>query len=319
MKSVTLSDLQESVQDKSAFDGLGDYLKLCKTFLSFIGDSATTKIISPSQPNYFFYQYSEKFGHKISRPLNKNLFEESPDEFDAIFQRFINFLDDLKNDQGKIRNNRKCRSYLQSKEIHTVVYTIQQSIGCVSDSFNNSNQSRKRVGQLFERLIKLLIQELGIECQPRTIKIPIPGYEDRYMPYELDVVFSRNKAVLTAESKFIHSCEVVGSIKTSSKDRIDKIFLDKFLITKLLGRDIPVIAIFLHDVQRAKRGESIFGVNSTFKTNHFLGYTIALNKFDGVYYVDPRPEMFSNKKLAEQIFDFQKFLINDLWVLSNRK
>lgn len=71
-------------------------------------------------------------------------------------------------------------------------------------------------------------------------------------------------------------------MKTTSKDRIDKVFLDKFLLTKLLGRDIPVIAVFLHDVQRARRGESIFGVNSTFKMNHFLGYTVALNKLWGL-------------------------------------
>jgi hypothetical protein len=109
---------------------------------------------------------------------------------------------------------------------------------------------------------------------------------------------------------------VVGSVKTTSKDRIDKIFLDKFLLTRLLGREIPVVAIFLHDVQRAKRGESIFGINSTFKTNHFLGYTVALNKLDGVYYVDPRPEMQTNERLREQIRDFQSFLARDLWVLA---
>ena len=92
--------------------------------------------------------------------------------------------------------------------------------------------------------------------------------------------------------------------------------LDKFLLARLLGRDIPVVAIFLHDVQRAIRGNSIFGVNSTFKTNHFLGYTLALNRLDGVYYVDPRPEMRVNERLREQIYDFQHFLTTDLWPLS---
>ena len=77
-----------------------------------------------------------------------------------------------------------------------------------------------------------------------------------------------------------------------------------------------MIAIFLHDVQRAKSGNSIFGVNSTFKSNHFLGYTVALSKLDGVYYVDPRPEMATNEQLREQIKDFQTFLVRDLWKLS---
>ena len=139
------------------------------------------------------------------------------------------------------------------------------------------------------------------------------------MPYELDLVFSRNKAVLTAETKFIHTSEVVGSVKTTSKDRIDKIFLDKYLLTKLIGTDIPVVAIFLHDVQRALRGNSIFGINSTFKSNHFLGYTVALNRLDGVYYVDPRPEMTINERLREQIYDFQQFIVQDLWIFADRK
>ena len=77
-----------------------------------------------------------------------------------------------------------------------------------------------------------------------------------------------------------------------------------------------MIAIFLHDVQRARRGESIFGINSTFKTNHFLGYTVALSKLDGVYYVDPRPDMKTNVRLRDQISDFQNFLARDLWTLA---
>ncbi len=45
-------------------------------------------------------------------------------------------------------------------------------------------------------------------------------------------------------------------------------------------------------------------------------YQIALNKLNGVYYVDPRPEMTVNEKLREQIHDFQKFLTTDLWIFS---
>jgi len=136
------------------------------------------------------------------------------------------------------------------------------------------------------------------------------------MSYELDVVFSRNKAILMSETEYIHSSEIVGSVKTTSKDRLDKIFIDKYLLNKLLGRNIPVVAIFLHDVQRAQRGNSIFGINSTFKSNHFLGYTVALNKLEGISYVDPRPEMLVNERLREQISDFQQFLVSDMWIMS---
>lgn len=69
-------------------------------------------------------------------------------------------------------------------------------------------------------------------------------------------------------------------------------------------------------LQRAVRGNSIFGVNSTFKTNHFLGYSVALNRLDGVYYVDPRPEMIADERLRREISSFQHFLIHDLWTLT---
>jgi hypothetical protein len=148
------------------------------------------------------------------------------------------------------------------------------------------------------------------------VTVPIPGYPGYAMSYDLDMVFSRDKAIITSETELIHPAEVVGSVKTTSKDRIDKVFLDKYLLTRFLGREVRVIAIFLHDVQRARRAHSIFGINSTFKSNHFLGYTVALNRLDGVYYVDPRPEMITDERLREEISDFQHFLTHDLWILS---
>ncbi len=317
MRKVSLADLQESVRDKSAFGSLKDYLTICRAFLAFVQKEKSTRIISPTHSNYVFYQYAPKYGHRITRPLNSNLFYENPAEIKAGFERFAVFLGDLKKYQNAAAGRKAQKSYIDSQEINKVVYTVQQSVGCIGDSFENSNQSRKRIGQLFENFIKLIIQEVGLECEPRTVNIPIPNYPGYEMSYELDLVFSRDKAIVASETKYIHPSEIVGSVKTTSKDRIDKVFLDKFLLTRLLGRDIPVIAIFLHDVQRAQRGNSIFGINSTFKSNHFLGYTVALNKLDGVYYVDPRPEMRENERLKEQIHDFQQFLVADLWTLSS--
>ena len=317
MTEATLADLQASVKDRSAFSTLPDYFTLCEAFLRLVQSTRPTRIVSPSHQNYIFYQYDEAYGHRITRPLNVDLFIESVSDFTPAFERFIAFLADLKQYQESTVSRKGRKRYIESKEINKVVYTIQQAIGSVGDSFDNPNQSRKRVGQLFETLVKLTIQEVGLQCEPRTISIPIPGHPGYEMSYELDLVFSRNKAIVAAETKFIHVTEIVGSVKTTSKDRIDKVFLDKYLLTKLLGRNVPVVAVFLHDVQRARRGESIFGVNSTFKSNHFLGYTVALSRLDGVYYVDPRPEMVANERLREQIGDFQRFLVRDLWALSS--
>ncbi len=318
MKKFVLADLQVSVKDTNAFYKLEDYEKVAIAYLILLQKIKPTRIISPNVPNYIFYQYNKNYSNKITRPLNKNLFIEEPKTLNLSFGRFMNFLSDVKKERAKVINNRRYQGFLNSQEINKVIYTIQQSIGCISDSFENPNTARKRVGQLFENLIKLVIKKVGLQCEPRTIKIPIPDNPGYQMSYELDLVFSVNKAIIKSETNFIQRNEIVGSVKTTSKDRIDKIFLDKYLLTKLLGRDIPVIAIFLHDVQRATNGDSIFGINSTFKSNHFLGYTIALNRLDGVYYIDPRPEMIKNERLREQIKDFQQFITKELWILSKK-
>lgn len=316
MKETTLLDLQASVVDTSAFGTLEDYATLGEAFLSLCERTLPTRIVSPKVPEYIFYQYPETYEHKITRPLNTRLFFEQKEVFKSAFEKLGAFLIDLKKHRGAMAERQTTQSYLHSNEINRVVYTVQQSIGCVGDSFQNPNQSRKRIGQLFENLVKLLIQEVGLACESRSIQIPLPDHPGYTMSYELDLVFSRNKAVIANESNFIDVSEVVGSVKTTSKDRIDKIFLDKYMLSQLLGRDIPLIAIFLHDVQRARYGNSIFGINSTFKTNHFLGYTVALNRLDGVYYVDPHPVMSADPRLQEEIQDFQTFLVKDLWVIS---
>jgi hypothetical protein len=316
MMEITLTDLQASVVDKSAFGELGHYFTLCHAFLTLLEETQPTRIVSPTHHNYVFFQYDETYGHRITRPLNADLFIESTEDFKAAFERFITFLADLKRLEKAVGDHDAKRDYLESNEVNKVVYTVQQSVGSIGDSFDNPNQSRKRVGQLFENLIKLIIQEVGLECESRRVTVPVPGHPGYAMSYDLDLVFSRGKAIVASETELIHPAEVVGSVKTTSKDRIDKVFLDKYLLTRFLGREIRVIAIFLHDVQRALRSRSIFGINSTFKSNHFMGYTVALNRLDGVYYVDPRPDMITDERLREEISDFQHFLTHDLWILS---
>ncbi|MCB0119851.1 MAG: hypothetical protein KDD72_12530 [Anaerolineales bacterium] len=312
---VSLPDLQVSVQDRAAFGQLEDYYALAHDFLSFLEEAQLTRIVSPNDHRYVFYQYDREFGHRITRPLNSDLFIDRADDFRAAVESFMSFLGDLRRLGAEMAHQASVQTYLMTGEVNKVVYTCQQIVGSIGDSLENSNQSRKRIGQLFENLVRLLLVEIGFTCSNRTISIPIPDSPDYSMSYELDLVFSKKGAILASESALIHPGEVVGSVKTTSKDRVDKVFLDKFLLNRLLGREIKMIAIFLHDVQRARRANSIFGVNSTFKTNHFLGYTVALNRLDGVYYVDPRPEMRTDPRLRQEIDDFQAFLTRDVWQL----
>jgi hypothetical protein len=106
--------------------------------------------------------------------------------------------------------------------------------------------------------------------------------------------------------------KVIGSVKTSSKDRLDKIFIDKFLYNKLTEKVTPHIAIFLNDVQR-KGKEPKYGINTTFLPGHFKGYTVKLNPLDGVYYCDIRPNMLTENILKDHIRTFDNLLIEDIW------
>jgi hypothetical protein len=165
---LLMDDLQVSITDKGAFDKLKDYYTITDSLLRLLQRDKPTKIVSPSHKNYVFFQYGEKLANAITRPLNSDLFIFEPDDFVKAFERFGNLLNDLKAKQQNIANDPAYKAYLESCEINRVVYTIQQSIGCIGDSFSNANQSRKRIGMLFEGLIKLIIKELGLECEPHN-------------------------------------------------------------------------------------------------------------------------------------------------------
>jgi hypothetical protein len=135
------------------------------------------------------------------------------------------------------------------------------------------------------------------------VPVLVDGEPEFSMSYQHDLIIERENKI-----------KVIGSIKTSSKDRLDKIFIDKFLYNKLTETATPHIAIFLNDVQRKKTAqENKYGVSATFLPGHFKGYTVKLNPLDGVYYCDIRPNMKTDKLLKEHIKTFDNLLIEDIW------
>ena len=141
------------------------------------------------------------------------------------------------------------KKIFESREILVKsIYTIQQTIGIALDGLpaGASNQARKVNGDLFERLIQVLLNKIGLDCQTGTVKVPV------YVENELQFKMSYQHDLLIMNGEKL---KAIGSVKTSSKDRIDKIFMDKFLYSKLTETSIPHIAIFLNDVQRKKTKE----------------------------------------------------------------
>ena len=295
---MNLKQLTNKVTDKCNFADLKAFIKFCDEYLHFISDNLQAIIVSQNENHYQFFQYKKDGNFQITRPINSNLMYDAK-EFSKAAKEFLRILQHIKTID---KNDKSIRSLLNN-----ATYTIQQSVGSALDALpaGKSNTARKLNGDLFEHFIRLIIREIGIDCKSGIVQIPIivDGKSEFNMSYQHDLIIEKESDI-----------KVIGSIKTSSKDRIDKIFIDKFLYNKLTEKATPHIAIFLNDVQRKKtRHENEYGINATFLPGHFKGYTIKLNPLDGVYYCDIRPNMQTENILKDHIKTFDNFLIEDIW------
>lgn len=297
---MNLKEIVSAATNKANFLSVGDYIQFSKHYLEFAANSIQAVIISQNENHYRFYQYKEDGFFNITRPINSNLmigFDETS-SIEKEFPKVLNSVRDLPKDDVANRSL-----------IIKSIYTIQQSIGAALDALpaGASNQARKINGDLFERFIQLLLKEIGVQCNTGTVQVPVyvGGKVEFKMNYQHDLLLYNDEEL-----------KVIGSVKTSSKDRIDKIFLDKFLYSKLTETTLPHIAIFLNDVQRKKTAkENTYGVNSTFLTGHFKAFTVKLNPLDGVYYCDIRPNMQQDNLLKQHISTIDQLFCNDVWTL----
>jgi len=103
---------------------------------------------------------------------------------------------------------------------------------------------------------------------------------------------------------------VVVSVKTSSKDRMGKIFIDKLLMERFVQHPVKVIGIFLNDVQR----KADTGISYTFVSGLFMVYSEFLVRLDGAYWVD-RPPITETPEYAPFTASFSTFLLRDIHTL----
>ncbi|MHB1276354.1 MAG: hypothetical protein ACYC0D_10735 [Candidatus Humimicrobiaceae bacterium] len=293
---MKLTEITRIVTDKSNFKVLKDFLNFTETYLGYIESNLQAVIISQNENHYQFYQYGSDGDYQITRPVNSHLMYKIND-FIQLKDYFVTI----------IKNSKDLKSKEDREAINKIVYTLQTSIGSTLDALpaGLSNTARKINGDLFEKLIKLIICEIGIDCKSGVVQIPVMlnGKEQFRMSYQHDLVVKINGDI-----------KMLGSVKTSSKDRIDKIFIDRFLYCKLTNTNILHIAIFLNDVQRKNgKQKNNYGINSTFLPGHFRGYTVKLNPLDGVYYCDIRPNMLKEEILKDHIRTFDHLLCEDIW------
>lgn len=297
---MNLTEIVSTAVDKKNFLSVADYLKFSRLFSTFLTTGLQATIVSQNENHYCFYQYKDDGYFNISRPINSKFMYglDDIDKVETTFPKLLANVRDLAQDDAENR-----------EILARSIYTIQQCVGAALDALpaGRSNQARKINGDLFERLIQELLKLIGVSCSTGTVQVPVYlGGEVQFkMNYQHDLLLYNEDEL-----------KVIGSVKTSSKDRIDKIFMDKFLYNKLTETAIPHVAIFLNDVQRKNtKRENSYGINSTFLTGHFKAFTIKLNPLNGVYYCDIRPNMQKDNLLKQHIRTIDHFFCTDVWEL----
>jgi len=296
---MTLYSLLEKVENDTTTKDLTWFLDVADEYLNFtnFGEAFTPNIqadiVSQNESNYHFIQYKDDGHHCVTRPINSDVFLKAKEFSTArkIFEYSLSNIKELKyhTDERKI--------------INQIIYTCQQCIGCTLDALNNSNKAKKKNGSYFEILIRNTVKACGVNIDDKDEVVLLPDSKET-MKFEHDII------LLNSENEE----KAIGQLKTSSKDRIDKIFLDKYMYNKIKEVDIPHFAIFLNDVQRKEnKNKALYGINSTFLPGHFKAYTVALNPLDGVYYLDLRPAITKDSFLNERIKTFDNFLVEDMW------
>lgn len=292
-----MSLLDDIVKPKST---LNEFKEITLRVLSYYSEVVTK---TSKYSGYILSSATSSGLTKNIRPYNKNLFLLNPQTFSQSFNRVEEIFKKLKN-KIEIEN-------IESRIIiDQTIYTIQQSLGIGFDLLGESNSSRKLVGNRFEELLRLIFVELGFAVKRNNLRIPYTTEEgEKYYRCETDMIIS-SKEKVESDSTNISPDELVVSLKTTTKDRMGKIFIDKLLMEKFIRHPIKVIGISLNDIQR----KSTDKISNTFVSNLFMVYSDFLTELEGYYYID-LPHVAESSPYNERIFKFSKLVTEDIWQL----
>ncbi len=203
--------------DKEHYASIDNYCNFAKTYLEFIKSNLQAVIVSRNEHHYQFFQYQRDGTFNVTRPINSQLMY-SLEEFEVVLVEFQSILTNIKNEALDNPPNREI--------LNRIIYTAQQCIGATLDALpaKKSNTARKINGDLFERFIRPIINEVGVDVTHGVVSVPvtIDGEIAFTMNYQHDLIIKSDADV-----------RAIGSVKTSSKDRLGKMFVDKFLYNRL--------------------------------------------------------------------------------------
>ena len=243
------------------------------------------------------------------RPLNSALFVGDKKSYLDSFQEFAGLLAELEAASGDLPDARKA-AVRKSRLVGRTLYTTTQAIGCAMDCSLTAQTARKNFGTRFEEIVRDLLGALGFGQRGISFALPYEaaGVTQTFRN-QVDLVVSEAFPLRSTAGQ-LDPDEVVLSIKTSSKDRFAKIFLDKEMLSFVTGQRIKVLAVFHNDVQRS----GLASTSVTFVAGNFAAYVEKFGPLDGVYYVDPPPHI-SREPWSRYLRTFDDLLLADLWEL----
>ncbi|MFV0325953.1 MAG: hypothetical protein ACK5LF_16495 [Bacteroides xylanisolvens] len=266
----------------------------------------TPNVLSNSMEKNGYTIYSSEIAgvKKYIRPINNSLYIKEQAKFDSAYRLFQETLLKIKTSSISTFSNDELWN------IDSFLYTVQQTIGVGLDLLVEPNSSRKHVGNRFEELIRVVFNEIGISNKRIVLSIPYKTDEGgKIYKCENDLVLS-NTGKVQSNSNNLSENEIVVSVKTTSKDRMGKMFIDKILLEKFLQHNQKVIGVFHNDVQRKKNND----ISYTLVTGLFMVYTQFLTQVEGVYYLDP-PAVAKKEPFNGYIKRFSELITKDLLLL----
>lgn len=295
---------------ESDFLGYDDLSAAGEGVLRVLSDSVidTTPVTTKGYEEYSIVDVNAIGEDRKVRPVNTNLFIQDVQEFRNASSRFHSFLGKISSTRGVTGDlSDEYPEFVHDNRINEILYTMAQGVGIGLDALSSSkNKARKHAGLRFESVIEKLIDELEIENDNHFFKIPIEDSGDEYS-CEVDMIISPHEDIRSTKTSLATE-ESLASIKTTSKDRMTKIFTDKMLMSQFLNQDVDLLALFLHDVQR--KGQD--GINSTFVSNNYYIYYEYLTPMEGTYFIDP-PSKITEEGYRDKLSTFKDLILEDIW------
>jgi hypothetical protein len=256
-------------------NNLEDFFNISKRVRSYLPNVLSDSV---EKNGYIIYVSDVAGSKRYLRPVNKSLYIQDDDLFGNSYSTFLQTVSRIKFKELHFDENEK-------NNINSFLYTVQQSIGAGLDLMVDQNSARKHVGNRFEELIRAVFTAIGVSNKRIVLRIPYnTGEGEKIYKCENDLVLSPYEKVLSTPEQ-LDEKEVVVSVKTTSKDRMGKMFIDKILLEKFVKHPQKVIGVFNNDVQRKRNND----VSFTLVSGLFMVYTKFLTEVEGVYYLDPPP------------------------------